>query len=126
MSETEKQRNSPSVTYTSSSALETYNTVAVTNSGFPTVLTSSQNHAMPVIHNVSLLNLPDVEESLSVPSFLYVSDSPLVSMKKKGISTAADSVRSGWPLWNRLWSRHPIESLKESTQSSRAGAADPM
>ncbi|GFU33085.1 phosphatase and actin regulator 2 [Trichonephila clavipes] len=65
MSETEKQRNSPSVTYTSSSVLETYNTVVVTNSGFPTVLSSSQNHAMPVIHNISLLNLPDVEE---VPS----------------------------------------------------------
>ncbi|GFS49217.1 transposase [Trichonephila clavipes] len=46
--------------------------------------------------------------------FLYVSHSPLVSMKKKEISTAADSVRSGWPLWNRLWSRHPIESLKET------------
>ncbi|GFU11086.1 phosphatase and actin regulator 2 [Trichonephila clavipes] len=99
MSETEKQRNSPSVTYTSSSVLETYNTVVVTNSGFPTVLSSSQNHAMP---------------SLSVPSFLYVSDSPLVSMKKKEISTAADSIRSGWPLWNRLWSRHPIESLNET------------
>ncbi|GFV04081.1 transposon Tf2-9 polyprotein [Trichonephila clavipes] len=67
----------------------------------------------------------DRYDSLSVPSFLYVSDSPLVSMKKKGISTAADSVRSGWPLWNRLWS-HPIESLNESTQSSRAGAADAM
>ncbi|GFT11998.1 phosphatase and actin regulator 2 [Trichonephila clavipes] len=66
MSETEKQRNSPSVTYTSSSVLETYNTVVVTNSGFPTVLSSSQNHAMPVKHNVSLLNLPDVEE---VPSY---------------------------------------------------------
>ncbi|GFT65029.1 phosphatase and actin regulator 2 [Trichonephila clavipes] len=64
MSETEKQHNSPSVTYTSSSVLETYNTVVVTNSGFPTVLSSSQNHAMPVKH-VSLLNLPDVEE---VPS----------------------------------------------------------
>ncbi|GFX15557.1 hypothetical protein TNCV_3304861 [Trichonephila clavipes] len=38
----------------------------------PTVLSSSQNHAMPVKHN-----------SLSVPSFLYVSDSPLVSMKKE-------------------------------------------
>ncbi|GFV50584.1 phosphatase and actin regulator 2 [Trichonephila clavipes] len=34
--------------------------------GFPTVLSSSQNHAMPVKHNVSLLNLPDVEE---VPSY---------------------------------------------------------
>ncbi|GFY10623.1 uncharacterized protein TNCV_2194441 [Trichonephila clavipes] len=33
--------------------------------------------------NVFLWNLPDVEESLSVPSFLYVSDSPLVSMKKE-------------------------------------------
>ncbi|GFU26988.1 phosphatase and actin regulator 2 [Trichonephila clavipes] len=67
MSETEKQHNSPSVTYTSSSVLETYNTVVVTNFGFPTVLSSSQNHAMPVIQNVcvSLLNFPDVEE---VPS----------------------------------------------------------
>ncbi|GFY64816.1 phosphatase and actin regulator 2 [Trichonephila inaurata madagascariensis] len=65
MSETEKQHNSPSVTYTSSSVLETYNTVVVTNSGISTLLSSSQNHAMPVIHNVSLLNLPDVEE---VPS----------------------------------------------------------
>ncbi|GFT35303.1 pro-Pol polyprotein [Trichonephila clavipes] len=34
--------------------------------------------------------------------------------EKKEISTAADSVRSGWPLWNRLWSRHPIESLNET------------
>ncbi|GFW28483.1 phosphatase and actin regulator 2 [Trichonephila clavipes] len=42
--------------------------------------------------------------------------------KKKERSTAADSVRSGWP----LWSRHPIESLNESTQSSHTGAADPM
>ncbi|GFT21589.1 hypothetical protein TNCV_2365941 [Trichonephila clavipes] len=37
---------------------------------------------MPVKHNVFLWNLPDVEESLSVPFFfLYVSDSPLVSME---------------------------------------------
>ncbi|GFV29131.1 hypothetical protein TNCV_4601631 [Trichonephila clavipes] len=83
MCSTKEELNSQSVTSTSSSVLETYNTVVVTNSGFPTVLSSSQNHAMPVKHNVSLLNLPDVKESLSVPSFLYVSDSPLVSMKKK-------------------------------------------
>ncbi|GFV92949.1 phosphatase and actin regulator 2 [Trichonephila clavipes] len=51
MSESEKQCNSPSVTYTSSSVLETYNTVVVTNSGFPTILSSSPNHAMPVIHS---------------------------------------------------------------------------
>ncbi|GFY07136.1 phosphatase and actin regulator 2 [Trichonephila clavipes] len=65
MRSTKEELNSQSVTYTSSSVLETYNTVVVTNSGFPTVLSSSQNHAMPVKHNVSLLNLPDVEE---VPS----------------------------------------------------------
>ncbi|GFU55285.1 hypothetical protein TNCV_427821 [Trichonephila clavipes] len=104
MSETEKQRNSPSVTYTSSSVLETYNTVVVANSGFPTVLSSSQNHAMP---------------SLSVPSFLYVSDSPLVSMKKKRNKYRCGQRRSGWPLWNRLWSRHPIESLTKHAVFAR-------
>ncbi|GFX30171.1 phosphatase and actin regulator 2 [Trichonephila clavipes] len=65
MRSTKEELNSQSVTYTSSSVLEAYNTVVVTNSGFPTVLSSSQNHAMPVKHNVSLWNLPDVEE---VPS----------------------------------------------------------
>ncbi|GFX12820.1 hypothetical protein TNCV_1975581 [Trichonephila clavipes] len=55
----------------------------INDSVHPTVLSSSQNHAMPVKHNVFLLNLPDVEESLSVPSFLYISDSLLVSMKKE-------------------------------------------
>ncbi|GFX10938.1 phosphatase and actin regulator 2 [Trichonephila clavipes] len=34
----------------------------INDSVHPTVLSSSQNHAMPVKHNVSLLNLPDVEE----------------------------------------------------------------
>ncbi|GFU74066.1 phosphatase and actin regulator 2 [Trichonephila clavipes] len=37
----------------------------INDSVHPSVLSSSQNHAMPVKHNVSLLNLPDVEE---VPS----------------------------------------------------------
>ncbi|GFU77071.1 phosphatase and actin regulator 2 [Trichonephila clavipes] len=37
----------------------------INDSVHPTVLSSSQNHAMPVKHNVFLLNLPDVEE---VPS----------------------------------------------------------
>ncbi|GFT77406.1 transposon Tf2-6 polyprotein [Trichonephila clavipes] len=42
-------------------------------------------------------------------------DSPRVSMEeKKEPSTTADCVRSGWPLRNRLWSRHPIESLNKS------------
>ncbi|GFU56659.1 hypothetical protein TNCV_3930521 [Trichonephila clavipes] len=36
------------------------------------------------------------KESLSIPSFLYVSDSPLVSMKrKKGRRTAADNSQAG-------------------------------
>ncbi|GFW81586.1 phosphatase and actin regulator 2 [Trichonephila clavipes] len=68
---------------------------------------------MPVKHNVFLLNLPVVEESLSVPSFLYVSDSPLVSMKKEKGRTAADSVQSGWPI-----------VAAKAKQSSRAGAAN--
>ncbi|GFU96022.1 phosphatase and actin regulator 2 [Trichonephila clavipes] len=37
----------------------------INNSVHPSVLSSSQNHALPVKHNVFLLNLPDVEE---VPS----------------------------------------------------------
>ncbi|GFV56064.1 phosphatase and actin regulator 2 [Trichonephila clavipes] len=37
----------------------------INDSVHPNVLSSSQNHAMPVKHNVFLLNLPDVEE---VPS----------------------------------------------------------
>ncbi|GFY21565.1 phosphatase and actin regulator 2 [Trichonephila clavipes] len=37
----------------------------INDSVHPSVLSSSQNHAMPVKHNVFLLNLPDVEE---VPS----------------------------------------------------------
>ncbi|GFX15542.1 phosphatase and actin regulator 2 [Trichonephila clavipes] len=65
MRSTKEEFNFQSVTYSSSSVLEIYNTVVVTNSGFPTVLSSSQNHAMPVKHNVSLLNLPDVEEVTS-------------------------------------------------------------
>ncbi|GFX95398.1 phosphatase and actin regulator 2 [Trichonephila clavipes] len=75
-----------------------------------------QNH-IPQINGFgpeSGMSETERSSSLSVPSFLNVSDSPLVSMKKKERSTAADSVRSGWPLWNRLWSRHPIESLNET------------
>ncbi|GFU23012.1 integrase catalytic domain-containing protein [Trichonephila clavipes] len=57
-------------------------------------------------------------KSLSVPSFLYVSDSPLVSMeRKKGIRTAADSVQSGWPV---VASR--IQSFSRKQRSLRAQA----
>ncbi|GFV48558.1 phosphatase and actin regulator 2 [Trichonephila clavipes] len=67
---------------------------------------------MPVKHNF-----------LSVPSFLYVSDSPLVSMKKekKGIRTAADSGQSGWPV---MASKKSSRSHHLATQSSRAGAVN--
>ncbi|GFX63754.1 hypothetical protein TNCV_215541 [Trichonephila clavipes] len=55
----------------------------INDSVHPTVLSSSQNHAMPVKHNVSLLNLPDVEE---MPSHdgetVLFSNSPLVSMNE--------------------------------------------
>ncbi|GFU80271.1 hypothetical protein TNCV_3520481 [Trichonephila clavipes] len=50
---------------------------------------------MPVKHNVFLWNIPDVEESLSVPFFVCFRFS-------SGLhgNTAADSVRSEWPLWH--------------------------
>ncbi|GFU83598.1 peptidase A2 domain-containing protein [Trichonephila clavipes] len=66
----------------------------------PTVLSSSQNHAMPVKHN----------------AFLF--SSGLDEKGKKG-RTAADSVQSGWPVVRSSRSR------QQTTQSSRAGAANP-
>ncbi|GFU87181.1 hypothetical protein TNCV_4265451 [Trichonephila clavipes] len=40
---------------------------------------------------------------------LYVSDSPLVSMKKgKKGRTAADKVQSGWPLWHAAKSQKTV------------------
>ncbi|GFT91225.1 phosphatase and actin regulator 2 [Trichonephila clavipes] len=64
---------------------------------------------MPVKHNVFLWNLPDVEESLSVPFFF------VCFRFSSGLhgNTAADSVRSGWPLWHAA----------KAKQSSRAGAS---
>ncbi|GFV82727.1 hypothetical protein TNCV_4146951 [Trichonephila clavipes] len=55
------------------------------------------------------------------PNPLPMKNSPLVSMeRKKGIRTAADCVQSGWPV---------VASSKSNghltTQSSRAGAANP-
>ncbi|GFU60669.1 hypothetical protein TNCV_2754301 [Trichonephila clavipes] len=107
MSETEKQCNSPSVTYTSSSVLETYNTVVVTNSGFPTVLSSSQNHAMPCLFSSGLHE------------------------KKKEISTAADSVRSEdlirvvEDLDGTVESTDTIVKLKTKIENSSTFESDP-
>ncbi|GFV99087.1 hypothetical protein TNCV_1510651 [Trichonephila clavipes] len=65
---------------------------------------------MPVKHNVFLWNLPDVEESLSVPFFLYVSDSPLVSMEVPLRTAYGQNGRCGM-------------QPKAKHKSSRAGAA---
>ncbi|GFT20036.1 phosphatase and actin regulator 2 [Trichonephila clavipes] len=91
MSETEKQRNSPLVTYTSSSVLETYNTVVVTNSAFPTILLWS----------------PWKKKKKEVP-----------------LRTAYGQVgRCGIGCGDVIQMNL---STKQSTQSSREGAADPM
>ncbi|GFT16386.1 hypothetical protein TNCV_3611371 [Trichonephila clavipes] len=67
---------------------------------------------MPVKHNVFLWNLSDVEE---VPSH-----SPLVSMeRKKGIRTAADSVRSEWPLWHAAKSKAVFARRRSKSKPKR-------
>ncbi|GFX76504.1 phosphatase and actin regulator 2 [Trichonephila clavipes] len=81
----------------------------INDSVHPTVLSSSQNHAMPVKHNVFLWNLPDVEE---MPS--HDGETVQFSSGLHG-STAADSVQSGWP--------DVGSNRQQTTQSSRAGAA---
>ncbi|GFS68136.1 phosphatase and actin regulator 2 [Trichonephila clavipes] len=73
---------------------------------------------MPVKHNVFLWNLPDVEE---VPS----PDGETILLWSSG-STAADSVRSEWPLWhaaksNAVFARRRIElKLKQKLLDIRA------
>lgn len=63
LAETDNSRSVQSVRSTSSNS-DAYNTIVVTSVQTPLTATS-QSNALPVIHNVSLLNLPDVEE---VPS----------------------------------------------------------
>ncbi|GFV97642.1 hypothetical protein TNCV_2041501 [Trichonephila clavipes] len=76
----------------------------INDSVHPTVLSSSQNHAMPVKNKCF-----PVEPS---------GYSPLVSMerKKKGIRTAADSVQSGWPVEYPIVSRQ--RNLRAQAQLS--------
>ncbi|GFX08930.1 retrovirus-related Pol polyprotein from transposon opus [Trichonephila clavipes] len=68
--------------------------------------------------NVFLWNLPDVEEVPSHDGETVQFSSGLDEKGKKG-STAADSVQSGWPVVRSSRSR------QQTTQSSRAGAANP-
>ncbi|XP_054724119.1 phosphatase and actin regulator 4B-like isoform X3 [Uloborus diversus] len=88
ISESEKQRGVQNSFCSPSSCLDSYNTIVVTSSSGSTILTSaSHNNAMPVIHNVSLLNLPDVEE---VPShdgetILSVLPEPPISVNDIGL-----------------------------------------
>ncbi|GFY08468.1 phosphatase and actin regulator 2 [Trichonephila clavipes] len=70
----------------------------INDSVHPTVLSSSQNHAMPVKHNVFLWNLPDVEEMPSHDGETVQFSSGLDEKEKKGGRTTADSVQSGWPV----------------------------
>ncbi|GFU59241.1 phosphatase and actin regulator 2 [Trichonephila clavipes] len=70
----------------------------INDSVHPTVLSSSQNHAMSVQHNVFLWNLPDVEEVPSHDGETVQFSSGLDEKEKKGGRTAADSVQSGWPV----------------------------
>ncbi|GFW33007.1 transposable element Tc3 transposase [Trichonephila clavipes] len=78
---------------------------------------------MPVKNNVFLWNLPDVEESLSVPFFF------VCFRFSSGLhgSTAADSVQSEWPLWHaaksktQVFARRRIElKLKQKLLDIRA------
>ncbi|GFT20595.1 hypothetical protein TNCV_2184181 [Trichonephila clavipes] len=75
---------------------------------------------VPVKNNVFLWNLPDVEESLSVPFFF------VCFRFSSGLhgNTAADSVRSEWPLWhaaksNAVFARRRIE-MKQKLLDIRA------
>ncbi|GFT66569.1 phosphatase and actin regulator 2 [Trichonephila clavipes] len=80
----------------------------------PSVLSSSQNHAMPVKHNVFLWNLPDVEEMPSHDGETVQFSSGLDEKEKKEdvpLRTADSQV-------GRLW------HAAKAKQSSRAGAAN--
>ncbi|GFS59822.1 phosphatase and actin regulator 2 [Trichonephila clavipes] len=70
---------------------------------------------MPVKHNVFLWNLPDVEESLSVPFFF------VCFRFSSGLhgSTAADSVRSEWPLWHAVKSKAVFARRRSKSKPKR-------
>ncbi|GFX97321.1 transposon Tf2-6 polyprotein [Trichonephila clavipes] len=77
--------------------------------------------------NVFLLNLPDVEEVPSHDGETFQFSSGL--HEKKGISTAADSVRSGWPVvgsnHGTVESTDTIAKLKTKIENSSTFESDP-
>ncbi|GFY24463.1 phosphatase and actin regulator 2 [Trichonephila clavipes] len=87
----------------------------INDSVHPTVLSSSQNHAMPMKHNVFLLNLPDVEEMPSHDGETVQFSSGLDEKEKKKEDVP---LRTAYSQVGRLW------HAAIAKQSSRAGAAN--
>ncbi|GFW97982.1 hypothetical protein TNCV_1806331 [Trichonephila clavipes] len=84
----------------------------INDSVHPSVLSSSQNHALPVKHNVFLWNLPDVEEMPSHDGENILLWSRWKRKKKEDVP-----LRTAYSQAGRLWHAAKAE------QSSRAGAA---
>ncbi|GFU85401.1 hypothetical protein TNCV_2387051 [Trichonephila clavipes] len=104
----EEKRNRPAksdVLLSEISSLSADSGVSFPNVSVSNVIENS-SYDLPHVKNFNTRN----DLSSLIKDYKY---SPLVSMKKGG-STAADSVQSGWPLWH---------AAKSTTQSSRAGAA---
>ncbi|GFU44161.1 phosphatase and actin regulator 2 [Trichonephila clavipes] len=77
----------------------------INDSVHPTVLSSSQNHAMPVKHNVFLWNLPDVEEMPSHNGETVQFSSGLDEKRKK----EDVPLRTAYSQAGRLWHpRNPV------------------
>ncbi|GFU57351.1 alpha-L-iduronidase [Trichonephila clavipes] len=91
----------------------------INDSVHSTVLSSSQNHAMPVKHNVFPVE-PSGCRRVLVCSVFFVCFRFSSGLDEKGIRTAADSLQSGWPV---VASRKA--NRQQTMQSSRAGAANP-
>ncbi|GFT71046.1 hypothetical protein TNCV_3364191 [Trichonephila clavipes] len=57
--------------------------------------------------------------AISFPNVVSVSNSPLVSMERKGIRTAADSVRPEWPLWHATKSKAVFARRRSKSKPKR-------
>ncbi|GFU25432.1 phosphatase and actin regulator 2 [Trichonephila clavipes] len=88
----------------------------INDSVHPTVLSSSQNHAMPVKHNVFLWNLPDVEEMPSHDGETVQFSSGLDEKEKK----KEVPLRTAYSQVGRLW--HPRNPIVSRQRSLRAQA----
>ncbi|XP_042897503.1 phosphatase and actin regulator 1 isoform X5 [Parasteatoda tepidariorum] len=117
MSDGNKGRCSPMVT-TSTLSFDTYtNTVVVSSSCVPGSLTS-QNNAIPVIHNVSLLNLPDVEEVPSHDGEIILSSlpEPPISVNDIGPIPPPPMFSNPSPLLLSKFHSHSVESSDDAEE----------